>query len=586
MPFFAPPRRILLLTAALLSACAAAGQTSPNGSSAAPMAASEVSGPFGAYLAGRLAQSETDTRVAADMMLEALRRDPGQPELIARAFIAALLDGRPDALRLARRLPESQAAQLLLIGNEAQAGRWDRAETRIRALPRTGPGGFLQPLLLAWAQQGRGQTDAALATLRPLSEAGPLRGIHALHMALIADLAGRPRDAERAIRIAMEQSPEPSLRLVQLSAGILARAGREADALRLLEGLGRGMSDYAIFATTEAQRRAILTNRNLASAVEGMAEAHLALAAALASQAGAQGGSAARPGTPAAGAGDGALILARLALKLRPGFAPTLLLIAEQLADERHHAAAFAVLEQVPADDPLAPVAALRRATLLDRMDRLAEAEAALERLAAEFAQAPQPPARLGDLRRARSRFPEAIPAYDQALERLGTASAAAWPLLYARGIAHERAGSWPRAEADFQRALELSPEQPYVLNYLAYTWVERGEKFVEARRMLERAVELRPNDGNIVDSLGWALFKLGDIPGAIRWMERAVELESRNSVINDHLGDVYWAAGRQQEARFQWRRALTLEPEPADLAKIQVKLRDGLPAPIARRTD
>lgn len=158
-----------------------------------------------------------------------------------------------------------------------------------------------------------------------------------------------------------------------------------------------------------------------------------------------------------------------------------------------------------------------------------------------------------------------------------------------ARGIAHERAGAWPRAEADFKQALELSPEQPYVMNYLAYTWVEQGKDLPAARRMLERAVELRPNDGNIVDSLGWALFKMGDLPGAIRWLERAVELEPRNSVINDHLGDAYWAAGREREARFQWTRALGLEPEPADLVKITAKLRDGLPAsatPTAQRAD
>ena len=190
---------------------------------------------------------------------------------------------------------------------------------------------------------------------------------------------------------------------------------------------------------------------------------------------------------------------------------------------------------------------------------------------------------------RTRSRFPEAAAAYDAALTRLPNTQASDWPLFYARGIAHERSGNWPRAEADFQRALELSPEQPYVLNFLAYTWVEMGKNLVEARRMLERAVELRPNDGNIVDSLGWALFKLGDIQAAVRWLERAVELEPRNSVINDHLGDAYWTAGRQNEARFQWQRALRMEPEAEEIPKIEAKLHDGLatpPAASARRPD
>ena len=552
------PHRALLLAAALLSACAAAGTPAPTTGTTAP-APLEPGGVFGAYLAGRFAQTETDTRIAADFLLDALRRDAEQPEVLSRAFAAALLDGRPDALRLARRLPDNQAAALLLVGAEAQAGRWDRAEQRVRALPRQGPAQVLQPLLLAWVQQGRGQTDAAFATLRPLADQGRLRGIHALHLALIADIAGRPRDAERAIRIAIAETPEPPIRLLQLAAGILARSGREAEAMRLVEALGRGLGDFALAAGTEASRRQILAMRGVASPVEGIAEAHLALAGALRQQ----------------GAGEAGQILARLSLRLRPNFSPALMLIAEAYGEDRHPDTALAVLETIPAADPMARVVALRRANLLDRLDRVADAEAVLRGLAAEVPSSPQPLARLGDLLRARNRFADAIGAYDGAMERIGQPGAADWPLLYARGIAHERAGAWPQAEEDFQRALGISPEQPYVMNYLAYTWVEQGKELVQARRMLERAVELRPNDGNIVDSLGWALFKMGDFPGAIRWLERAVELEPRNSVINDHLGDAYWAAGREREARFQWSRALG--QEPADIPKIEAKLRDGL---------
>ena len=568
-----PPRRALLLAAALLSACGAAGSPGPDAITVQAQAPSEPPGVFGAYLAGRLAQSETDTRIAADRLLDALRRDPDQQELLARAFVASVLDGRPDALRLARRLPENQAASLLLVGADAMAGRWDATEQRIRTLPRQGPSALLGPLLLAWAQQGKGQTDQAMATLRPMAESGRLRGIHALHLALIADLGGRGPDAERYARMALAETPDASLRMLQLAGGILARNGREAEAMQLLDGLARGIGDLSIAAATQAERRALIMGRGVTSPVEGMAEAKLALASALRGQ----------------GGGESSLLLARLALRLRPVFTPVLLLVAEHYGEERQPEAAIATLEMVPSTDQLARVATLRRAGLLDRMDRPDEAEAAYRRIGAEVPTAPQPFARLGDMLRQRSRFAEAAAAYDEALARLGTPRAAEWPLLYARGIANERAGNWPRAEADFQRALELSPEQPYVLNYLAYTWVEMGKNLVEARRMLERAVELRPNDGNIVDSLGWALFKLGDTAGAVRWLERAVELEPRNSVINDHLGDAYWVAGRRSEARFQWERALRTEPEAADIPKIEAKLRDGLttpPAATAQRND
>lgn len=555
------PRRLTFLAFAMLSACAAA-----DGSGAGSGFTPSPGNGFGAYLAGRFATSESDTRVAADAMLAALRADPNQPEVVERAFIATLLDGRPDAVRLARRLTDNPLAAMLVAGTDAQAGRWDRAEQRIRALPRQGVAQLLQPLLLAWAMQGKGQTDQALGVLRPLMESGRLRTLYAMHAAMIADLGNRAREAERFARIAVSDNQPMTLRLVQISGGILYRHGRTEDAEALLDAYARAQDDLVLPATPEAQR-AMLTTRAVASPVEGMAEAYLAMAGSLRGQ----------------GAAEFSLALTRLALRLRPGFTPALLLAADALMDERQYDAALGLLNEIPGSDGLAGLAGLRKAQALERLDRPDDAAAQLNALAAVFPTAAQPYARLGDLMRSRQRWPEAVTAYSEAISRVQAPTAGHWPLFYARGVAQERAGDWSAAEADFQRALELAPEQPYVLNYLGYTWVERGENLAEARRMLERAVALRPQDGNIADSLGWALYKMGDMPGAIRWLERAVELEARSSVINDHLGDAYWSAGRQREAQFQWRRALALEPEGDEGAKIEAKLRSGLPAnPVA----
>lgn len=555
----APQRRLTLLTIALLSACAAADAGAQDEARFVP----SPTNPFGAYLAGRFASSQTDTRTAADSLLAVLRADPDQPEVIQRAFIATLLDGRPDAVRLARRLPDNPLAALLLTGTDAQAGRWDRAEQRIRGLPRQGAAPILQPMLLAWTLHGKGQTEQALTLLRPLAESGRLRTLYALHAALISDLAGRQREAERFARIAIGGDQPATLRLVQIAGGILHRSGQEEEAQRLLDTLARGQEDLLV-PSGQAARREFFTARAVAGPVEGMAEAHLALAGSLRRQ----------------DAAEFSLALTRLALRLRPGFAPALVMAADALSDERQFAAAIALLDQVPPGDPLAGVAGLRRAAALDRLDRTEEAIVQFRAIAAANPRAAQPHARLGEMFRLRSRWQEAADSYSEAIRRVARPDAAHWSLFYSRGIAFERAGQWPAAEADFRRALELSPDQPYVLNYLGYTWVERGENLQEARRMLERAVGLRPQDGNIADSLGWALFKLGDINGAIRWLERAVELEPRNSVINDHLGDAYWAAGRYREAQFQWRRALALGPEADEVPRIEAKIRDGLPTP------
>jgi tetratricopeptide (TPR) repeat protein len=559
MQFPGPSPRLALLAAALLSACAAGGapgERGPRSGTGIP-----VTGAFGAYLTGRFAAAETDTATAADAMLTALKADPDQPEVLNRAFLAALLDGRPDAQRLARRLPDNPAANLLLAGTDVQAGRWDKAEQRVRAMGRGGPVQVLQPTLLAWLQLGRGQPDQALAILRPLAEQNRLRALNALHAALIADIANHPREAERFARMALADQPQPSWRLAVLSAGILQRAGKPPEAQRVLEQLLESGDDAAL-AATPSNRRALLAMRGVASPADGWAEAYIALAAALRAQ----------------GSTDFALVLAQLSVRLRPGFAPALVLTADALSDQGHDDQALAMLGRIAADDPLAPVIGLRRAVLLDKLDRTDEAVAQLRQLAETYPSMPQASARLGDMLRRRNRFAEAATAYDQALARSGAAGARDWSLLYARGIARERSGDGARAEADFLRALELSPEQPYVLNYLGYTWAEQGKNLDRAKAMLLRATELRPQDGNIADSLGWVLFRLGDLPGAVTWLEKAVELESRNSVVNDHLGDAYWAIGRQREARFQWSRAATLEPEPADLVKIEAKLKDGLP--------
>jgi len=551
-------KRLALLAGAFLSACAAggapAGERGPRGE--LPSRAD-----FGAYLAGRFAAAETDTRAAADNLLKALRADPEQPEVLNRAFLAALLDGRPEALRLARRLPDNTTANLLLTGSDVQAGRWDRAEQRLRAMARSGPVQVLQPVLLAWVQFGRGQPDAALGTLRPLIEANRLRALYALHAALIADLAGKPREAERYARMAVADQPQPPWRVAVLVAGVLTHNGREQEAQRLLDQIA-GSGDDAALAAAPSSRPALLAARGVASPTDGMAEAYTALAGALRGQ----------------GSADFALVLTQLALRLRPGFAPALILTADALAEEDHEEQALAALDRIAADDPLAPVVGLRRAALLDKLDRTEEAIAELRRIAAAYPSMPQAPARLGDLLRQRNRFAEAAEAYSDAVARTPHPGARDWPLFFARGIARERSGDWSRAEADLLHALELSPEQPYVLNYLGYSWAEQGKNLERAKAMLLRATELRPQDGNIADSLGWVLFRLGDKAGAVEWLEKAVELEPRNSVINDHLGDAYWASGRQQEARYQWQRALTMDPEPAEIPKIEAKLRDGLP--------
>ena len=184
----------------------------------------------------------------------------------------------------------------------------------------------------------------------------------------------------------------------------------------------------------------------------------------------------------------------------------------------------------------------------------------------------------MGSLQRSAKKFEDAAASYDKAIELVGTPDRSNWTLFYFRGICFERAKQWPKAEADFKKALELFPDQPLVLNYLGYSWVDQGVNLDEAFKMLRRAVDLRPSDGYIVDSLGWAHYKLGHYQEAAEELEKAIDLKPADPVVNDHLGDAYWRVNRRIEAHFQWNHARDMRPEPEDLPNILKKIEFGLP--------
>jgi Flp pilus assembly protein TadD len=178
---------------------------------------------------------------------------------------------------------------------------------------------------------------------------------------------------------------------------------------------------------------------------------------------------------------------------------------------------------------------------------------------------------------RGQEKYAEAAEAYSKAIALIGTPQERNWALFYTRGISYERSERWADAERDLKQALKLKPEQPLVMNYLAYSWVEQGVNKTEALAMLKRAVDLRPEDGFVIDSLGWAHYRLGDYKTAIKYLEQAILLEPGEPTVNDHLGDAYWRVGRKLEARFQWQHALTLKPEAAEQPKIKRKIEAGL---------
>jgi tetratricopeptide (TPR) repeat protein len=562
------------LLAVAFGACTA--QTAPRSSSVAGLstdglnfeAGDSINSPLGDYLAGNFALETGLLAEAATYFERALTKDPDNPDLRRQLFLLILASGRYEpALEQAGALVEDGAgvaeAELLLSLEEVRAGRFGDAHRRLTALPAEGVAGLTTPFIDAWVlyAHDRGNViDQALARLDEGEALGPLNGYH---KAMMLDLSGRLEEAAPALADAMPEAGPAPIRMLQAYASMLARQGRRDEAIEIMRQQLAARGDQPVLAGLIASLEAGGSPEPpFVDAAGGIADALLGIAEALHQEQG----------------NRMAVVYARLAMFARPDLAEAALLIGDMMAEQDNYDAAIEAYAAVARASPVWNIAELRRARALYDMERQDEAFQLLEQLAAAEPQRIDALVQLGDLLRGDERYEHSKDAYSRAIARLGEPKREHWTLFYARGIAYERIEQWPQAEKDFLYALELEPEQPFVLNYLGYSWVDMGMHLDRAKGMLYRAVELRPDDGFIVDSLGWVHYRLGEYDAAVEQLERAVELEPGDPVINDHLGDAYWRVGRHREARYQWRRALTLEPEEDTVADIETKLRQGLP--------
>ena len=521
----------------------------------------------GNYLSALIASDDRDTAGSAFYFREALRADPRNIDLLERAFAAALADG--DAVngfaladRLIARDPGNSLARLALATRAFADGQYAAA----RAQLTTGDAGrahdVTTSLLSAWAWAGAGDLRRALEAVDHGKDAN-VAVFRDYHAGLIADALGNPVEAQRRLKAAYE-ADKNTLRLADAYARFLSRHNDVDGAKKVYEDFLRLIPNHPLVKAALAD---LAAGKPLAPAVhnakEGAAEALFEL-----------GSVGTRQGDELA-----ALIYLRLAMFLRPDHELAAVTIANLFEDIKQGEASIRAYQMVPAASPMRESAEIQSALEMDALGHSDEAMTSLQALVAAHPQDPEAWSALGSLQRSAKNFEEAAKSYDKAVELIGgTPDRSYWTLFYFRGICFERSKQWPKAEADFKKALELFPEQPLVLNYLGYTWVDKGENLDEAFRMLRRAVDLRPTDGYIVDSLGWADYKLGHYSDAVQELEKAIELKPADPVVNDHLGDAYWRVDRKIEAHFQWNHARDMDPEPEDKPNILKKIESGLP--------
>ncbi|WP_114965715.1 tetratricopeptide repeat protein [Alkalilacustris brevis] len=523
-------------------------------------------GVSGAYLAARQALISNDYTAAAPYLDLVLAHEPENAFLTEGALQAHLgLGNLERAAELAEALAamgiESQAGRLVLTAEALAQSAYDEALDLLEDEALSGP--LVAGLLNAWIHLGEGRMSDTLAGLDALTETPGMQAFALYHNALALAYAGDFEGAEHILSGEAAGTLRVGRRGVVARLQVLAQLGNFDEALEFLgQAFGTGLTPDVQELRAALEAGEAIPFDIVTSPQDGMAEVYYDVAQTLQGEA-----------SP-----DYTLIYARLALHLRPGHADAMLLVAQLLEAMEQYDLAVEAYRKVPEDHPSQYRAALGKAEALYRAGQVETALDVLRPLAERHEDLPSIQVTLGDILRRESLFDEASQAYDRAIALLGEPEPRHWPVYYSRAITHERESRWELAEPDFRKALDLNPDQPHVLNYLGYSLVERGENLEEALEMIERAVEGEPESGYIIDSLAWALFRLGRYEEAVEPMERAVELLPRDAILNDHLGDVYWAVGRKLEARFQWRRALSFGPaDDLDMDRIRRKLEVGL---------
>lgn len=529
----------------------------------------------GSYLAARQAAKNADFGAAAQYFVRALARDASNPTLLEDATLSQLALGNlgravPTARKMEADGLSSQVARMVLVADEVENAEFEALLNRVDEERAVGP--LVDGLLRGWAHLGAGSASEALSAFDALAQERGLSSFGLYHKALALALVGDFEGAEEIYEGEGFGPLQMTRRATVARMQILSQLDRNEQALELLDTLfGPDLDPALRDMKARLEEGDTLRFDFIASPRDGVAEVFFTVAAALSNEAN----------------DDYTLVYARVAEYLRPDHGDAVLLAAQMLENLGRFELAVETYKTLPRDHPSYHAAELGRAQALRRADKVDAAVEVLEQLAATHGDLPIVHMSLGDMMRQTKDFEAATVAYTRALELFGEPGPDQWFIFYARAISYERQDMWTEAEADFRRALELSPEQPQVLNYLGYSLVEQQQKLDEALDMIERAVAARPDSGYIVDSLGWVLYRLGRYEEAVEHMERAAELMPTDPVVNDHLGDVYWAADRRLEARFQWRRALSFHgtaetSDDVDPDRVRRKLEVGLDQVLA----
>jgi len=526
---------------------------------------------FGAYLASHMASRFHDLDAMVDYTKVALKTDPNNGSLAERLFLADVLKGditqaEGIAPQVIKSNSQQRTARLVLGLKDFRNHRYADARANFSEASYTPFGTLTAALLSAWAYAGENNLNAALKELDKLDSQPGFNNYKAFHTALITDFMGNSLRADAAYKKAFEMAPD-SLRVVQAYGNYLERQGKKPEAEKVYRSyLAKDTGNVLLTKQVANLAGAAKPQPFAPTPIAGAGEVLFSVASAMSGE----------------DTGETAVTFAQMALPLTNDRDFVLATLAGAQATMQDIVASTASYQQISKASALRDFADMEIAVNQLRLGHKAEAVDGLSQLVQRTPGDVDALVTLAGIYRSNDQHKEATETYDKALGLMKGSEPNIWHVYYDRGISFDHMKQYDKGDADFRKALQLSKDDPQVLNYLGYSMIDRGVNLDEALGMVKKAVNLKPNDGYITDSLGWAYYVLKNYTDATTYCERAVDLIPSDPTIADHLGDVYWRSGRELEARFQWQHAIDNHPDPADLPRLQGKLKDGLPPVVA----
>jgi len=517
--------------------------------------------PYGNYLIGNFAQKQKDWDSASEYIALVLNKEKTDA-LIKHAMVLAMGAGNIEkGLSLADKVLEKNSQDLLATIFKAaenfKTENYDAVSKTLEPISQDSIAAFIVPVLHLWAETANGELNTEKLNSNTFF-------IYQTMMA--GDFLNKK---EEALAFAAENFSLSStdLRDLEKIADYYAKFGKTAKAADLYglltnEKFARDEVKEKLAAVqNESSIEQLLETPIIENPKDGAAQVFVSMAQILIREQSL----------------DSALIFTQLALYLNENLHEARMLLARILTTQEQYDDAITVYKAIPSDHKDHVLAQRGIANLLVEKEDHDEAITILEDIYTEHKDL-DALIQIGDIYRYKEDYNSAVKTYNRVISSFDEVPEKFWHVLYARGMAYERLKKFKESEKDLLAALDFRPEHPFLLNYLGYSWADQGINLERAQEMINKAFEIKPDDGYIADSVGWVHFKMGNYEDSIQYLETAVELLPYDATINDHLGDAYWKVGRKTEAEFQWKRAMnnTKENEIDLKEKILVKLTYG----------